>query len=101
MKIIVALYLFLFVGLMHAHATQPQPKSQQNPKDCIKHPQIVKSISSHTSYASDKTKVMVDKEHKTNTNTAAKASQSVPYFGVFNFINFFYTKDTLDNLRVM
>lgn len=99
MKIIVALYCFLFVGLMHAHATQPQPKSQQNPKDCIKHPQIVKSISSHTSQATEKAKIVADKEHK--TNSAARTNQQVPYFGVFNFINFFYTKDTLDNLRVM
>jgi hypothetical protein len=99
MKIIVALYLFLFVGLMHAYATQPQSKPQQNPKDCIKHPQIIKSISSHTSQAIEKAKIIADKEHK--TNSAVKANQSVPYFGVFNFVNFFYIKDTLDNLRVM
>jgi hypothetical protein len=99
MKIIVALYCFLFVGLIHAHATHPQLKSQQNPKDCIKHPQIVKSTRSYTSQAAEKAKIIVDKEHKTNSVT--KTSQQVPYFGVFNFINFFYTKDTLDNLRVM
>ena len=31
----------------------------------------------------------------------SRGSSSIPHFSVLNFINFFYTKDTLDNLHVM
>ncbi len=75
------------------HATQPQPKVQQQPKDCVKHPQIVKP------QPTEKPKVVTEKVVK--TSIAPKGNNSVRHFSVLNFINFFYTKDTLDNLHVM
>jgi hypothetical protein len=99
MKLVFTLYVFLFAGLLHAHATQSKSKIQQNPKDCVKHPQIIKP-NSHLNQSVEKTKIIAEKENKQNT-ISKNTQQQVPYFGVFNFINFFYTKDTLDNLRVM
>jgi hypothetical protein len=42
MKTLVFIYIFIFACLFKVHATTPQPKAQQQPKDCVKHPQIVK-----------------------------------------------------------
>lgn len=92
MKTIAFLYVFLFLCLFQIHATQPQPKQQQ-PKDCVKHPQIVKA------QPVEKPKLVV--ERVTPTVHVSKGGNSIPHFSVLNFINFFYTKDTLDNLRVM
>jgi hypothetical protein len=90
------LFLFTFSLLLACfkmHATQPQPKVQQQPKDCVKHPQIVKPQSS------EKPKVVAEKVVK--AVTTPRGNTSIPHFSVLNFINFFYTKDTLDNLHVM
>lgn len=95
MKTVVFIYIFTFACLFKMHATQPQPKSQQHqqPKDCVKHPQIVKPQSS------DKPKVIAEKVVK--TVPSSRGGTSIPHFSVLNFINFFYTKDTLDKLHVM
>ena len=92
MKAAIFIYIFTFACLFKMQASQPQPKTQQQPKDCVKHPQIVKPV------AADKSKVGTEKVAKTSAN---KGGNSIPHFSVFNFINFFYTKDTLDNLHVM
>jgi hypothetical protein len=76
------------------HATQPTPKPQQQPpKDCVKHPQIVKTT--------DKTTPKVVVEKTTTLHHTSRGGSAIPHFSVLNFINFFYSKDTLDNLRVM
>ena len=93
MKTVVFIYIFTFACLFKMHATQPQPKVQQQPKDCVKHPQIVKPQSS------EKPKVVAEKVVK--AVTTPRGNTSIPHFSVLNFINFFYTKDTLDNLYVM
>lgn len=94
MKTVIFIYIFTFACLFKIHAAQPQPKVQkQEPKDCIKHPQIVKPQSS------EKQKVVAEKVAK--AVTPSRGSSSIPHFSVLNFINFFYTKDTLDNLHVM
>lgn len=109
MKVIVFLYAFMFVCLLNAHATTPVPKpkaqppvvhaTQTQPKDCVKHPQIVKAIP-HPQRATEKSKlVMNDKVVK--VIPIQKPTNTVPHFSVLNFINFFYTKDSLDNLHVM
>lgn len=92
MKTAVFIYIFVFACLFQMHATQPQPKAQQQPKDCVKHPQIVKP------HAVEKPKVVAEKVVKT---LPSRGGSSIPHFSVLNFINFFYTKDTLDNLHVM
>lgn len=92
MKTVVFLYVFLFVCLFKVHASQPQPR-QQNPKDCVKHPQIVKPR------ITEKHKTVAEKSG--STVHSSKTGNSIPHFSVLNFINFFYSKDTLDNLRVM
>lgn len=93
MKTVVFVYIFTFACLFKMHATQPQPKVQQQPKDCVKHPQIVKPQSV------EKSKVVAEKVVK--AVSTSRGSASIPHFSVLNFINFFYTKDTLDNLHVM
>lgn len=93
MKTVVFIYIFTFACLFKMHATQPQPKVQQQPKDCVKHPQIVKPQSS------EKPKVVAEKVVK--AVVTPRGNTSIPHFSVLNFINFFYTKDTLDNLHVM
>ena len=93
MKTVVFIYIFTFACLFKMHATQPQPKVQQQPKDCVKHPQIVKPQSA------DKSKVVAEKVVK--AISPSRGSSSIPHFSVLNFINFFYTKDTLDKLHVM
>ena len=92
MKAAIFIYIFTFAFLFKMQASQPQPKIQQQPKDCVKHPQIVMPI------VAEKSKIVTDKITKTAAN---KGGNSIPHFSVFNFINFFYTKDTLDNLHVM
>ena len=92
MKTVVFMYVFLFACLFKMHATQPQPKAQQQPKDCVKHPQIVKS------HPVEKPKIVAEKVVKM---APSRGGSSIPHFSVLNFINFFYTKDTLDNLHVM
>ncbi len=93
MKTLVFIYIFTFACLFKVHATTPQPKAQQQPKDCVKHPQIVKP---HTT---TQPKIVTEKVVKTATYTGG--GSSIPHFSVLNLINFFYTKDTLDNLHVM
>jgi hypothetical protein len=93
MKTVVFIYIFTFACLFKMHATNPQPKVQQQPKDCVKHPQIVKPQSA------DKSKVVAEKVVK--AISPSRGSSSIPHFSVLNFINFFYTKDTLDKLHVM
>ena len=93
MKTVVFIYIFIFACLFKMHATQPQPKVQQQPKDCVKHPQIVKP------QPTEKPKVVTAKVVK--SSAAPRGNTSIPHFSVLNFINFFYTKDTLDNLHVM
>lgn len=63
----------------------------QEPKDCVKHPQIVKPRTIE--------KKVADKVVKSVPRGGG--GSSIPHFSVLNFINFFYTKDTLDNLHVM
>ena len=94
MKAVVFIYVFFFACLFQMHATQPHPKVQQPqpPKDCVKHPQIVKA-------QPEKAKVVAEKVVK--STTSSRGGTSIPHFSVLNFINFFYTKDTLDNLHVM
>ena len=93
MKTVVFIYIFTFACLFKMHATTPLPKVQQQPKDCVKHPQIVKPQSV------EKSKVVAEKVVK--TVSTSRGSNSIPHFSVLNLINFFYTKDTLDNLHVM
>ena len=94
MKAAIFIYIFTFACLLKMQASQPQPKTQQQPKDCVKHPQIVKPIAAEKTISTIKTEKVV----KTSAN---KGGNSIPHFSVFNFINFFYTKDTLDNIHVM
>lgn len=93
MKALVFIYIFTFACLFKVHATTPQPKVQQQPKDCVKHPQIVKP------HVAEKPKVITEKFAKTAAYKGG--GSSIPHFSVLNLINFFYTKDTLDNLHVM
>lgn len=89
MKPLVFIYLFVF-GCLFTMSAKQQPSA----KDCIKHPQIVKTT---TVSVQEKTKVIT-------TEKVVKSSRninSIPHFSVFNFINFFYTKDAFDNLQVM
>lgn len=89
MKALVFIYLFVF-GCLFTMSAKQQPST----KDCVKHPQIVKTS---TVTIQEKTKVFTsEKVVKSNKNI-----NSLPHFSVFNFINFFYTKDTLDNIQVM
>lgn len=89
MKALVFIYLFVF-GCLYTMSAKQQPST----KDCVKHPQIVKTVTVTTQ---EKTKVITsEKVVKSSRNT-----NSLPHFSVFNFINFFYTKDTLDNIQVM
>ncbi len=89
MKALVFIYLFVF-GCLFTMSAKQQPSA----KDCVKHPQIVKTATVTTQ---EKTKVFTpEKVVKSSRNT-----NSLPHFSAFNFINFFYTKDTLDNIQVM
>ena len=89
MKALVFIYLFVF-GCLFTMSAKQQPSA----KDCVKHPQIVKTATVTTQ---EKTKVITsEKVVKSSRNT-----NSLPHFSAFNFINFFYTKDTLDNIQVM
>lgn len=92
MKAAVFIYIFFFACLFKMQATQPHPKVQQQPKDCVKHPQIVKA-------QPEKAKFVAEKVAK--STVSSRGGTSIPHFSVLNFINFFYTKDTLDNLHVM
>jgi len=89
MKALVFIYLFVFGCLFTMSA-----KQQPNTKDCVKHPQIVKTSSVTIQ---EKTKVITSEK----VVKSSKNINSLPHFSVFNFINFFYTKDTLDNIQVM
>jgi hypothetical protein len=89
MKVLVFIYLFVF-GCLFTMSAKQQPST----KDCVKHLQIVKTA---TVTIQEKTKgATPEKVVKSSKNT-----NSLPHFSVFNFINFFYTKDTLDNIQVM
>lgn len=90
MRIIIFLYLFVF-GCVYSLSAKQQPST----KDCVKHPQIVKAKVTTTTTVTEKPKVVA------NTLKTAKNSNTIPHFTIFNFFNFFYTKDTLDQLRVM
>lgn len=114
MKVVVFLYVFTFACLLKVHAsTPPIPKSkmqalptqqshaQAQPKDCVKHPQIVRTTpTSTTKVLSEKAK-MASNDKVVKIIPIQKPLNTVPHFSVLNFINFFYTKDTLDNLHVM
>ena len=89
MKALVFIYLFVF-GCIYTMSAKQQPST----KDCVKHPQIVKTATVTTQ---EKTKVTTSEK----VVKYSKNSNSLPHFSVFNFINFFYTKDTLDNIQVM
>lgn len=89
MRALVFMYLFVF-GCLFTMSAKQQPST----KDCVKHPQIVKTT---TVTIQEKTKVIVTEK----VVKSSKISNSLPHFSVFNFINFFYTKDTLDNIQVM
>ena len=89
MKALVFIYLFVF-GCIYTMSAKQQPST----KDCVKHPQIVKTVTVTTQ---EKTKVTTSEK----VVKYSKNSNSLPHFSVFNFINFFYTKDTLDNIQVM
>lgn len=97
MKAVVFIYIFIFACLFKMHASQPQPKVQQQPKDCVKHPQIVKPHPVDKTVPTSSTTKM----EKVVKYAPSKGSISIPHFSALNFINFFYTKDTLDNLHVM
>lgn len=109
MKVIVFLYVFMFACLFKVHATSPVPKpkamppvmhtAQTQPKDCVKHPQIVKATVTSQRMA-DKSKIAVN-DKVVKVIPINRPTNTVPHFSVLNFINFFYTKDTLDNLHVM
>ena len=49
-------------------------------------------------HVTEKAKVITEKVAKTATY---RGGSSIPHVSVLNLINFFYTKDTLDNLHVM
>lgn len=98
----------MFACLFKANATTPVPKpkttppvthtAQTQPKDCVKHPQIVKAAPATQRVADNKAKVVSDKIVKV---IPIVRPTTVPHFSVLNFINFFYSKDTLDNMHVM
>lgn len=94
MKTLTFLYVFLFVCMFKAHASQLSPVQQPQPKDCVKHPQIVKQTAEKPAAAP---KVV----EKSTIHQTSRTGSAIPHFSVLNFINFFYSKDTLDNLRVM
>jgi hypothetical protein len=50
-------------------------------------------------HVAEKAKVVAEKVVKTAAYKGG--GSSIPHFSVLNLINFFYTKDTLDNLHVM
>ncbi len=94
MKFLIFINVFVF-GCVYSLSAKQEPVT----KDCVKHPQIVKVKTVTT------TTVVANEKQKINTATAVKSNKvvgnTIPYFSVFNFFNFFYTKDTLDKLRVM
>lgn len=109
MKVVVFLYVFTFACLFNAQASTPpvpkpklqtSPTQQAQPKDCVKHPQIVKAAPTITLRTADKTKIATN-DKVVKIIPIQKTLNTVPHFSVLNFINFFYTKDTLDNLHVM
>jgi hypothetical protein len=91
MKVVLFTYVFLFVSLFKLHAAQT---SKQQPTDCVKQPQIVSKIA--TKQTEKQKPASVVKNVK-----VVKPASAIPHFSLFNVINFFYTKDTLDNLHVM
>jgi len=89
MKALVFIYVFVF-GCLFTLSAKQQPST----RDCVKHPQIIKTTTVSTQ---EKTKpVVVEKMVK-----SGKSINTIPHFSIFNFFNFFYTKDTLDKLHVM
>ena len=89
MKFLIFTYIFIFGCMLTLSA-----KQEHSIKDCVKHPEIVKA---NTIVTQDKPKSQtIEKIVKTT-----KVVNTIPYFSIFNFINFFYTKDTLDNIQVM
>ena len=113
MRVIGYMYIFVFACLFKANATAPVPKTkaqppvaqaqtmqQTNTKDCVKHPQIVKASIINAPKAIDKQKITTP-EKLAKTNHPVRPNYNNSHYSVLNFINFFYTKDTLDNLHVM
>ncbi len=109
MKVTVILGILVFA--LNSWATTPNPKIKQTTptnqstqsqlqqtKDCVKHPIIVKSLSTTKVITIQKTQIL-DKTIK--VSTLNRSVNSLSHYSVLNFINFFYTKDTLDNLHVM
>lgn len=115
MKVIIFMYVFVFACLFTANAgnaTTPVPKpptkvqyppvahqNQTNPRDCVKHPLIVKKTTTYIR-PTDKTKTLAENK-VVKVVPINKGANSIPHFSVLNFINFFYSKDSLDNLHVM
>ncbi len=109
------MYVFVFACLFTANAgnatnsvskppkVQYPPVTQHNnqvsPKDCVKHPLIVKTNTAATRPV-DKSKVVADNK-VAKVVPINKGANNIPHFSVLNFINFFYSKDSLDNLHVM
>lgn len=111
MKVIVLMYAFVFICLFTANAVTPTPKPpkiqyppvaayQVSPKECVKHPLIVKTNSLTARPSVEKAKTVADKVVKVVPINKG-ANNTIPHFSVLNFINFFYSKDSLDNLHVM
>lgn len=114
MKVVAFLYVFTFACLFNAQAsTPPVPKSKiqtaptqqvqthAQPKDCVKHPQIVKASPTATAKVTAEKSKIASNDKVVKIIPIQKPLNTVPHFSVLNFINFFYTKDTLDNLHVM
>jgi hypothetical protein len=114
MKVVIFLYVFTFACLFNAQAsTPPTPKSKiqtlptqqaqthAQPKDCVKHPQIVKANPTATAKVTAEKPKLASNDKVVKIIPIQKPLNTVPHFSVLNFINFFYTKDTLDNLHVM
>ncbi len=114
MRAIGYVFIFLFACLFKANATAPAPKTKTQPhvvhqsqtqqqtqtKDCVKHPQIVKKSVFNVQKTVEKQKTLTP-EKLVKTTTLVRPNYNNSHYSVLNFINFFYTKDTLDNLHVM
>ncbi len=77
----------------------PAPKPKQQPNNCIRQPELIKkprTPQEPKTVPGEKPKPSVAAKAHT-----AKDPNSIPHFSIFNFFDAFYTKDTLDRLKVM
>lgn len=77
----------------------PAPKPKQQPNNCIKQPEIIKKAP-----VRPEPKAMPAEKPKSSVavkSNTGKDPNSIPHFSIFNFFDAFYTKDTLDRLKVM